>query len=277
MLCRHQPLIALLALLAAPLRLEACSVPVSYYALMRWEASPHRIDAAAESIPGDANAVAGEPAGGRLRAFFPGQEQPWWDAPIAGSEPAAAAALCDSPLRRELAKRLARADAGVWILAECGDAKRDDAAAELIAKRIDLVCRTAELPHAAEGQPESDVLDPTLPPRLAFSVLRLRHDDAAEAGLRAQLLHLAPGLESAAEPLAFLVFGRGRALPPIHGADLEEGTIDMACLFLIGACSCEIKERNPGADLLLTVDWPAAIAAARRDAQAAAAGKEHAP
>jgi hypothetical protein len=275
------PLLSVLAALLAPAAaLDACSVPVSYYALMRWESSPHRVDAAPESIPGDANAMPGQAAaGGHLRAFFPNQEQPWWDSALAVAEPAAVAALCDSPARRELAHRLARADAGVWILLECGDAKKDDAAAELIAKRLALVAKTAQLPRASEGEPESDVIDPALPPRLVFTVLRLHHDDPIEASLRAQLLHLAPGLDHVTDPLAYLVFGRGRALPPMTGEDLNEGNIDMASLFLVSACSCEIKERNPGEDLLLTVDWPAAIRQAERDVQAAAAApaKEPAP
>ena len=32
-------------------------------------------------------------------------------------------------------------------------------------------------------------------------------------------------------------------------------TIEDACRFLIGGCQCTVKEQNPGADLLLAVDW----------------------
>ena len=31
--------------------------------------------------------------------------------------------------------------------------------------------------------------------------------------------------------------------------------IDEACLFLLGACSCEVKRMNPGWDLLLNANW----------------------
>ena len=36
----------------------------------------------------------------------------------------------------------------------------------------------------------------------------------------------------------------------IHAANILE-----ASAYLCGACSCEIKEQNPGIDLLMTADW----------------------
>ena len=33
----------------------------------------------------------------------------------------------------------------------------------------------------------------------------------------------------------------------------------MACAFLVGQCSCEIKALNPGTDLLMPVDWEGEI------------------
>jgi hypothetical protein len=36
---------------------------------------------------------------------------------------------------------------------------------------------------------------------------------------------------------------------------LDARTIRSACDFLTGACSCEIKDKNPGLDLLMVADW----------------------
>ena len=43
------------------------------------------------------------------------------------------------------------------------------------------------------------------------------------------------------------------------GDGIKRETIDRAATFLIGKCSCEVKEKNPGADLLLAADWDAAV------------------
>jgi hypothetical protein len=51
------------------------------------------------------------------------------------------------------------------------------------------------------------------------------------------------------------VFGRGRALGAWPAEGFGDEQIDEASLFLLGACSCEVKRLNPGWDLLLNVDW----------------------
>jgi hypothetical protein len=43
------------------------------------------------------------------------------------------------------------------------------------------------------------------------------------------------------------------------GKGIKHETIDEAASFLIGSCSCQVKEKNPGADLLMTVDWKALL------------------
>jgi hypothetical protein len=43
------------------------------------------------------------------------------------------------------------------------------------------------------------------------------------------------------------------------GKGIKHETIDEAASFLIGSCSCQVKEKNPGADLLMSVDWKALL------------------
>jgi hypothetical protein len=62
-------------------------------------------------------------------------------------------------------------------------------------------------------------------------------------------------MENANGPWLALVFGRGRALGAWSSEGFGDEQIDEACLFLLGACSCEVKRMNPGWDLLLNVDW----------------------
>jgi hypothetical protein len=59
----------------------------------------------------------------------------------------------------------------------------------------------------------------------------------------------------AAGPWFALVFGRGRVLGAWPAEGFGDEQIDEACLFLLGACSCQVKRLNPGWDLLLNADW----------------------
>jgi hypothetical protein len=56
-------------------------------------------------------------------------------------------------------------------------------------------------------------------------------------------------------PFAGAVFGRGRMLGPFTAEQLDEAGIDEICLYLLGACSCQVKAQNPGWDLLMDTDW----------------------
>jgi hypothetical protein len=63
---------------------------------------------------------------------------------------------------------------------------------------------------------------------------------------------------------------------------LEPQVIEQAAKFLCGACSCLVKEQNPGFDLLLTSDWDSIFAAgaprlARETKRAASAEAEYVP
>jgi len=68
-----------------------------------------------------------------------------------------------------------------------------------------------------------------------------------------------PELKTDEEPVAFAMFGRGRALGPIVGEEINPEWIGDVCVYLTGACSCQIKRDNPGWDILLMVDWEGVI------------------
>ena len=53
----------------------------------------------------------------------------------------------------------------------------------------------------------------------------------------------------------------GAALGAWPAKGFGDDQIDEACLFLLGACSCQVKRMNPGWDLLLNVDWDGALQA----------------
>ena len=280
----------LLALaLSAPGREETCNIPVFRYALERWHSAAYEVIVFHKGpLEGEARAtVDALRAGGanvevdhvdldrdpsaRVRkiwesepgatapwmvALFPGMDLPAWAGPASA---AAATALMDSPARRELSKRIIAGDSTVWILLESGDKAKDDAAAALLEKHLRALEASLKLPPRAPDDPPllSDV-----PVKIAFSVLRLSRQDPVEKPLLEMLRRSEPKVEG---PAIFAVFGRGRLLSPIWADDLKGATFDFAGEFIAGPCACEVKEQNPGLDLLMSVDWEQALSLARAE------------
>lgn len=170
------------------------------------------------------------------------------------------AQVIDSPKRRELAKRLSAGHSAVWILLESGDQTKDDAAAKALETQLRLDTQWLALPTPEELEIKPEVLaNAKIQLRIEFSVLRIRRDDPQELFLVDCLLNSEPDLRSFDEPLAFPVFGRGRVLYALVGKGISSNTIRAASSFMVGPCSCQVKEQNPGFDLLLQCDWKAAI------------------
>ena len=104
------------------------------------------------------------------------------------------------------------------------------------------------------GLPGSE-LHSEVPLLVKFSLLEIDPTDSREQFLVQLLTGFEPEAVSAGEPLLVPVFGRGRALEVIPAGDLNDRLIEDITLFLSGACSCQVKEQNPGFDLLMTEDW----------------------
>jgi hypothetical protein len=73
------------------------------------------------------------------------------------------------------------------------------------------------------------------------------------------LIHSESDLSDRDDPMVFPVFGRGRALFALIGQGITTDNVRGSASFLTGACSCEVKELNPGFDLLLATDWDGLI------------------
>jgi len=162
----------------------------------------------------------------------------------------------DSPARQEITRRLGHGDSAVWVLLEIGDRQRDDETMKLIETRLNYLAGVLKLP-AIEAQDIAAGLV-TVPEgglKLAFSLLRVSRSDPAEAAFIQMLLGSEADLREIKEPLLFPVFGRGRALYALAGKGISHETLDEAATFLIGKCSCQVKELNPGVDLLLAANW----------------------
>ncbi len=91
--------------------------------------------------------------------------------------------------------------------------------------------------------------------KLGFSLLSIAADDPNEKVFREILLNSEDDLKDYDEPIAFAVFGRGRAMPALVGKGINDDMIDDSCTFLSGPCSCQVKRQNPGFDILTSVNW----------------------
>lgn len=272
----------------------ACSVPVFRYALEHWTSDPYeavvlhhgplsdssqelvrRLQGAAGADAARANlsvqvtdpatadpAVldvwkkAGSP-GSPLLVISPPRSQPpaapLFSAPLSAET---VDAVLDSPARREIARRLGEGESAVWVLLESGDKLQDDAAMRLLEGRLAYLATVLELPKLdAQDIRNGLVSVPDEGLKLAFSTLRIRRGDPAERAFVPMLLATEADLAQEREPMVFPVFGQARVLYALVGAGIRSETIDRAASFLIGSCSCQVKEQNPGADLLVAVNW----------------------
>ncbi len=249
--------------------ISACTIPVFRYALDRWQADPYRLEFPADAIKdgqlaeffrnlGSASPVNLEAKPGtatEARLLFPHAEEATVPAVWTGSlTPASLKALTDSPLRRDLAQRILAGESIVWVLVESGDQAADDATAARVEKRLRYLEQVAILPRIDPNDPTSR-LGPGPALRVKFSLLRLTRGNPAEEHLLKMLA--GPKAEAGLNSGAWLaaVFGRGRTLGAWPAADFGDMEIEEVCLFLLGACSCQVKRQNPGWDLLMNVAW----------------------
>jgi hypothetical protein len=189
-----------------------------------------------------------------LALFPPGEEgpQPLWSGPLLGED---LRPLVDSPLRREVVRRLLAGDSAVFLLIESGQAKADQAAATLLQTTLAKMQKSLALPpDDGTGGPHT-----SLPLRIAFSTMRLARSDPAERQLLRILLGATHTPEDFAGPMVLPIFGRARVLTVLAGESLSADTLEQVGEFLCGNCSCSVKDRFPGTDLLLVADWESAL------------------
>lgn len=180
-------------------------------------------------------------------------DEPCWTAPL---NEKTLQQLHDSPRRRELISRLIQGQTAVWLLVESGNGEQDKAAEALLTRELKRLENELKLPELTDA-PEDQLLGGP-PLAIRFSILVIPRTDDEEV-LRQMLVNCEADIPARTEPLVYPVFGRGRSLLPMIGAGITADNIQEYAEFLVGACSCEIKEQNPGFDLLLAANWDALL------------------
>ena len=167
------------------------------------------------------------------------------------------ASLAQSPVRQELSRRLLAGDSVVWLVLTSTSKKRTRDAEDLLERSFASIADRISLPEGI-GLPGSE-LHSEVPLLLKYSTITLDANDEKEQFLVRLLTGLRPEAVEAGQPLLVPVFGRGRILEVIPADEVDPRLIEDLTRFLCGACSCQVKEQNPGFDLLMKVDWDTAL------------------
>ncbi len=287
-------LMSIAMLVGLSLNVSACNIPVFRYALERWKSDSYEIvvlydelssdqeqfvaglEAASTENSGLANAIVvrsekdadqNETNIGlwkmisqspeiklpylvvRGRAGQGREVQPW-----KGSfDEAKQVGLLDSPIRKELVRRLQNGHSIVWLMLRSSDPTRSAETRDLLKSQCQALESKIKLPDGI-GLPGSE-LHSEIPLLIKFSFLEIDPDDRREELLVKFLMGIHPEAMKKGEPLIAPVFGRGRALEVIPASEMSPNLMEDLTLFLGGACSCQVKEKNPGFDLILSTDW----------------------
>jgi len=283
-------LVLLSTAILLPSNAFACTVPVFRYALEKWDLTPYEVfvyydgampddlekELAKWDTPNRANIeitllnITGtltKEQSKLLERYGKNEKLPWMlvrskapEAPdVAWSGAANIAnlnALIDSPMRRTLLAHLTRGDSAVYVLLTSEDEKADREIYAMAVKELKRLEKAIPLPEQKDDGPK---LRLPLPLKMSLPLLVLDRQNAEEAALIRLLLAVEDDLDKVKGPMLFAIYGKGRVLPPLynHGevANLNAKMLKLATEFLCGPCSCEVKDRVPGTDLLMKADW----------------------
>jgi hypothetical protein len=274
-----------------PPQVLGCTIPVFRYALEKWELSDYEIlvshrgplpadlqralskrnktpsKANVEITLVDLDGKVAPDLSNRLRNAWQREgnnaQGPWmqvrYTAPgasfTAWSGPCTSANLenvLDSPMRRAILAHLTRGDSAVFVLMTSDDAKADQRALAMAWDELRSLEQKIKLPEQSKDGPQIRL---PLPLKVSFPLLLLDRKRPEEAGLVRLLLATEPDLDQAKGPILFPIFGRGRVLGTLSDKELNKEQVQQVAKFLCRECSCQVKELNPGVDLLLVADW----------------------
>lgn len=274
---------------------SACSVPVFRYALERWDADPYeaivlyrnslspaestqvarleaapnrplytnlmvrRIDIGNDSLRTAHEALwKAQPDTTLPRiALYPLSRRrdrpPVWHAPL---DAASVDQLLSSPIRRELARRIAAGETAIWVLVPSGDRERDRAVMDTLRTVLPNLQKSLKLPEPVY---DASYFEPSkgVPLKIAFSTLVLSATDPAEHALLSMLFEQPCNPDSITDTHVFPIFGRGRSLITLPGDKVTTRNLTRIGQFLSGPCACTVKQANPGNDLVFAVNWDA--------------------
>ena len=180
--------------------------------------------------------------------------------------------MINSTARESLINKIVNGTSCVWLIVHQGDlesAKKTQTQLSGYLQEIEPgltipegIIGTEERDKITEETDLEDVLRSKIPLKIAFDTQILDRNNPEESAFVATLLAASPPeIKDSGETLIIPIFGRARQLPPMPASKLNFDTINGGCEYLCGACSCQVKEQNPGLDLLVHEDWASYLTA----------------
>ena len=281
MICSVAVGVALLVVVGV---VQACPVPVFQFALEYWDTDAFRIEIEHEgdfdedqqaararleaAVRGDGepsnialswrdySRAQIRPAEGKvlphITVRYPtvsGIRDPLWEGPLSTEN---VDALLESPIRRQINEWLLERPVAVWVLLRSGDRSADRAVRRLLRDELARMERTLKVPDPGiEGIDLGDIYTD-----IKFQMIEVDRDDPEEKYFVKMLLGTEPDLqEFEDQPIVFPIYGRGLVMYALVGNGINRRTLNTAGEFLVAPCSCQVKQSNPGVDLLTTFDW----------------------
>jgi hypothetical protein len=165
--------------------------------------------------------------------------------------------ILDSPTRRMIPREIAKGHKIIWLFIDGDSKKENEEKLELLNNSVASFSKEFNENHGYVDDPANEgcEIDSN---KVDISIIRLSNkDDLLTNILRAFESEFA----ETKSPSAFAIFGRGRVLGGCFAKSFNKETIEQACSYITGDCSCEIKQQNPGVDLLVSADWYKVMAA----------------
>jgi len=165
--------------------------------------------------------------------------------------------LLQSPVRKELCKRILNQDSVVWLF--WGNLSKIENKKLLEQLKTNLSQINTELEKVeAEQRSLHQEAGLELYYKYKFSVLEVDKNNKNEPIL-AKLLQSVTPEKLKNKPIVLPIFGRGRALVVMDAKKLNKEKIKSITTYLIADCSCQVKGDKMGLDLLLSANWQTII------------------
>lgn len=166
----------------------------------------------------------------------------FWQCPL---NPQTVKAVINSKVRTAVWTHLTEGSPAVWLFLPSPEQPKNEKALSILNKELKKQEAANEIPQltTTAGTPKVPY----------FPIVKIV-DPKTEQFLIKMLVAVEANLNTG-EPVVFPVYGRGRALLPLIGEGINSDTIKRYASFVMGKCSCVVKQKNPGVDLLFNHDW----------------------
>ena len=168
--------------------------------------------------------------------------------------------LIESPARKSLAAQLETGKLGVFVMLTGKNSAENQAAEAILNGLVEEVREGKVSLYVSPADPSGGSEPTEAKAKFDLGLIKIDRDNVEEEWFVRSLLAMEPDLAEEERPMVFLVYGRARALLPYIGKGITRENLIREVEFISGACSCTVKEQNPGVDLLVRYDWESAAA-----------------